>query len=155
MSQSVTEDNFWLKSEPHWTPNTHADTIKWATTLENVQSDVCPMKTHPRSLIRVGCLPEETLQPWLPKMRQVKILIRLRECAGWSESSLIAHVRMYVFSHCGSDIVFRRCGSNNVSYGKLFIYKRENRFTVGRIFYCHLLLLPQILRHLNIVSYSS
>ena len=27
----------------------------------------------------------------------VKILIRLRECAGWSESSLGAQIRMYVF----------------------------------------------------------
>ena len=30
-------------------------------------------------------------------MRPVKILIRLRECAGWSESSLGAFVRRYVF----------------------------------------------------------
>ena len=39
------------------------------------------------------CPHEETLHPWLPKMHTVKILIRLRECAGWSETSLGAHVR--------------------------------------------------------------
>ena len=40
---------------------------------------------------------EETLQPWLSKMRPMKILIRLCEFAGLSESSLGAHVRRYVF----------------------------------------------------------
>ena len=35
------------------------------------------------------------------KMRSVKIRIRLRECAGWSESSLGAHVRRYVFCRFG------------------------------------------------------
>ena len=29
---------------------------------------------------------------WLSEMRPVKILIRLHDCAGWSESSLGAHV---------------------------------------------------------------
>ena len=28
------------------------------------------------------CLQEESLHPWLAEMRQVKILIRLRKCAG-------------------------------------------------------------------------
>ena len=36
------------------------------------------------------CSLEITLHPWVFKMRTVKILIRLRECAGWSESSLSA-----------------------------------------------------------------
>ena len=43
------------------------------------------------------CLHEETLHPCPSKMRSVKILIRLCECAGWSESSLGAQVRRYVF----------------------------------------------------------
>ena len=34
-------------------------------------------------------------QPW-------NILIRLHECAGWSESSLDAHVRRYFFTNCGT-----------------------------------------------------
>ena len=43
------------------------------------------------------CARKETLHPWLSKMRLVKSLIRLREHAGWSESSLCAHVRRYDF----------------------------------------------------------
>ena len=43
------------------------------------------------------CPQEEILHTWLSKMRAVKILIRLRESAGWSESSLGAHVQRYVF----------------------------------------------------------
>ena len=56
------------------------------------------------SLIRVL----ETLHSWLFKMRSVKILIRLRECALWSESSLGVHVRRYVVSRFGlfSDLSF-------------------------------------------------
>ena len=37
---------------------------------------------------RLCYLHEETLHPWLSKTGPVKILIRQRECAGWSESSL-------------------------------------------------------------------
>ena len=36
---------------------------------------------------------EETLHSWLTKMRLVKILTRLRECASWSESSMGALVK--------------------------------------------------------------
>ena len=35
---------------------------------------------------------KETFHPWLSKMRPVNILIRLRGCAIWSESSLGAHI---------------------------------------------------------------
>ena len=38
---------------------------------------------------------EEILRPWLSKIPQVKILIRLRECVGWSECSLAAYVQMH------------------------------------------------------------
>ena len=55
---------------------------------------------HPRSLISLSYPHEETLRPLLSKMCPVKILIRLRECAGWSKSSLGAHVRRYVFWRC-------------------------------------------------------
>ena len=55
-------------------------------------------------------LSESSLSAWkkklcilgYPKMRIVKILIRVRECAGWSEALLVAHVRSYVFWSCGS-----------------------------------------------------
>ena len=46
------------------------------------------------------CPHEETLPLRMSKMRPVKILIRLCEYAGWSESSLGAHVKKYVFWHC-------------------------------------------------------
>ena len=48
----------------------------------------------------IVCLKE--LCHWLSKMRPVKILIRLPEYAGWSESSLGAHVRKYVCWRHGS-----------------------------------------------------
>ena len=48
------------------------------------------------------CPHEQILHPWLLKIRPVKNLIRLRECAGWSESSLEANVRRYVFWRSGS-----------------------------------------------------
>ena len=51
------------------------------------------------------CLHEETLQLWLSKVHPGKILIRLR--AGWSESSLGAHVQRYIF---------RRYGSNDLNW---------------------------------------
>ena len=43
------------------------------------------------TLISLRCPYEDTLHPWLFKMRPVKILV-----SGWSESSLGAHVRRYV-----------------------------------------------------------
>ena len=48
------------------------------------------------------CPMVKTLHPWLSKMCPVKILIGLCKCAGRSESSAVAHVRMYVFWYCGS-----------------------------------------------------
>ena len=45
-------------------------------------------------------------------MRPVKILIRLRECAGWSESSPGTYVRRYISS---------RCGSNTCSYTQTLV----------------------------------
>ena len=51
------------------------------------------------------CCPHEgTLHSCVSKLRLVKILIRLRECAGRSKSSPGAHVRRYVFGRCGSII---------------------------------------------------
>ena len=46
-----------------------------------------------RSNQRLRRPPEEILHPWLSKTRQVKILIRHRECVCLSESSLGAHDR--------------------------------------------------------------
>ena len=49
-----------------------------------------------------SCLHEEN--PWLSKMRPVKILIRPQEYASWSESWLGAHDRRYIFWHWGSNL---------------------------------------------------
>ena len=56
-----------------------------------------------RSLIIVFALRIINFTPLAIKKRLEKILISLRECAGWSESSLDAHIRSYVFWRCGSD----------------------------------------------------
>ena len=66
-----------------------------------------PTKTQiilrsPESDQNLRCPFQETLHPWLSKTRPAKILIRLRECAVWSESSLGAHIRKYVSGHFGS-----------------------------------------------------
>ena len=72
-----------------------------------IPSDMCAQRglksvyVSVHSLIIIGYPHEETLHPWLSKMHPVKILIRLRECAGWSESWLGAHVRRYIFWCCG------------------------------------------------------
>ena len=55
---------------------------------------VCAFSQYDHNL---RCPYEETLRPWLSKMRPLKILIRLRECAGWSESSW-AHMYEGTFS---------------------------------------------------------
>ena len=47
---------------------------------------------HPRSLCDQSSLSADTLHLWLYTLRTVKILIRLREYAGWSEYSLGAYV---------------------------------------------------------------
>ena len=42
------------------------------------------------------CLHEKILHPWLSKMCSVKILSKLHDCAGWSESLLSTHVAAYI-----------------------------------------------------------
>ena len=64
---------------------------KERSTCTSVQSD----QSH--------CPHEKTLHLWLFKKCSVKILIRLHECAGWSESLMGAYVWMYIFWHCGSN----------------------------------------------------
>ena len=70
--------------------------------LRNVPSDMCAQRRLGSACACAQsdqsiCYPhEETLHACLSKMRPVKILIRLRECAGWSESSLGADIQRYV-----------------------------------------------------------
>ena len=74
--------------------------IIWAAMWGNVPSDMCTERrlkldfAPAQSVQSLHCLHEETLNSWLSKKRPVKILIRLRECAGCSESSLDAHTKV-------------------------------------------------------------
>ena len=56
--------------------------------LTNAPNDGSNQLAHPLSDQSLHFPLAETLHPWLSKIRRVKILISLRECAGWSESSL-------------------------------------------------------------------
>ena len=70
--------------------------------LTCTSNDDSNQSAHAHSRIRVFVFcKQETLHPWLSKMCPVKILIRLRKCAVWSESSLGASIGRYVFWRCG------------------------------------------------------
>ena len=78
---------------------------------------------HLQSDQSLRCPHEETLYHWLSETRTVKILIRLRECAVWSESSLGAHVQRYVFWHYGSNVpVKEKRGTEIWSKSEYFIH---------------------------------
>ena len=78
---------------------------KWK---KNIPSDICVKRrlksacASAQSDQSLRSPHEESLHPWLFKMRPRKILIWLRECAGWSESLLGTHVRGYVLWRCDS-----------------------------------------------------
>ena len=77
--------------------------VMWKRTFGNVH----PVKIQISLRIRAVWL-ESLLGAFLINkdcsflMRKTITLIRLRVCAGWFESSLGAHIRRYVFWHCGS-----------------------------------------------------
>ena len=79
----------------------------WVLKWENVPSDMCSKRwlkstcACAKSDKSLHCPRAEPLHHWLSKMRPRKILVSLRTCAGWSESSLGAHVRRYVYWRCG------------------------------------------------------
>ena len=75
----------------------------------------------------IRCAHEETVHLWLSNMRSVKIQINLRECAGWSESSQSAHVRRYVFWHCGS-IRFRSICFNLFAFHEWSLNHKYNDY---------------------------
>ena len=72
---------------------------------------------HRRSLVIIFLV---RMCPWLSKIR-VKILIRLYEWRCWSESSLFALVRRYVFWRCGSNKHFNE--PLNCKHAEFEIYK--------------------------------
>ena len=65
-------------------------------------NEVSNQPAHPRSLIRLFVVGVKKFCTLGYSNAPVKILIRLRECAGWSESSLGAYIRRKFFVHCGS-----------------------------------------------------
>ena len=84
----------------------------WAETSENVPSDMRAQRK-----CRSACVSAQSdqkihwqilnSQGWESFfMQTTKILARLRGCAGWSESSLCAQVRSYVFSCSGPCYLF-------------------------------------------------
>ena len=76
-----------LKTSEPYRPKTYLMTCAHKTKTSNEDSD---QPAHTRSLIRVFIVRIKK-HHWLSKIRTVKILTRLRECAGWSESSLSEH----------------------------------------------------------------
>ena len=77
-------------------------------TAENVLSDMCAQRRF-----RSACAFAQSDQNlhwahfgltrmWSFFLLKTKALISLRDCAGWFESSLGAHVRRYVFGRCRS-----------------------------------------------------
>ena len=80
------------------TTTQQAHSIKMTSYQRCVPTGKCSNQpAHPHSLISLRCPHKETLHPWLANMRPVKFLIRLCQCAGWSESSQGAHVLRCVF----------------------------------------------------------
>ena len=83
------------------------DTCIWATPWEDIPSYMCTQRrlksacTTVQSDQSLSYPHAETLQSWLSQEHLVKILIRLHKCAAWSKSSLGAHVKRYVYWHCG------------------------------------------------------
>ena len=58
---------------------------------------------HTLNLVSLCCSHDEALHTWLFKMRPMMMLIRLRECAVWWESSLGANIRRYIFWCCSKN----------------------------------------------------
>ena len=118
-SSTVPQDTFSHGADPSrlsfeqvsisWKVTLYQRKIDGTATWENIPSGIndqwrlisaCASTQSDQSL---RCSYEETSHHWLSKMYPLKILISLRECAGWSESSLGAHTWRYVFWHYGSN----------------------------------------------------
>ena len=108
------------------------DNINWATTWESVSSDMSaqlrlkPPCTCTQSDQSLRYLYEETSHLWLSKMCPVKILIRLRKCEVWSESSLghmsEGHFLMLLSAYLGHIITWRNsCDETDCELPKLRI----------------------------------
>ena len=110
-----------------------ADVINIRTSpSEKVPSHMCAQRrlrsacASAQSDQSLRCPREESLHPWLSKMRTVKILTSLREFAGWSESSLGAPVRRYVLGCCRSfcySLSFSTIWANSAEVNIIFFFR--------------------------------
>ena len=87
---NVTYVAYFLKQNNLLQQYTSRNMRKYTTWRESKEDS--DQSAHPYNLINLRCPHEETLHPWLSKIRLLNIMI-----TGWSESSLGAHVRINVF----------------------------------------------------------
>ena len=92
---------FFIKARKiNWATNNVRKRTFWHVRPTKTQISLCV-----RSLIRIFVVRMKKLYPLLSNSGIVRILIRLRICAGWSESSLGAPIRRYVSWRCVSIMV--------------------------------------------------
>ena len=90
-------------TRPEKTSLSHMYSYTRATMWEDIPSNIFAQRrlksacACAQSDQNLRCPHEETLHLWLLEMHTVKTMIKLRECAGWSESSLGAHALRYFF----------------------------------------------------------
>ena len=102
----------------------------WAAESGNVPSVMCAKRrfksacAFSQSGQSFRCPHDDSLHPWLSKIRPVKILISLRECAGWSESWLAARFWRY-----GSYVLYKYDMRRLVSFCR--VYPEHRHILVG------------------------
>ena len=119
MSHNVRKRTFW-----------YVRPTRFNSSCASTQSDQCHRRPH-----------EETSHSGIFKLCSLKILIRLREYAGCSESSLGAHIQRYVVWRCGSSkiqltLVISTSLISNTAYLEVKIWslpKDENLTTGNKI----------------------
>ena len=130
---SFLSNSFPNREFPHW-PFDKQEVIAlvsiWDAMRENIPSDMFIQRR-----LKSACASaqsEEGLRlpheyPWHPKMRPVKILISLRECAGWSESSLGSKIRRCIFWHSRLFRCYKYFWDKPFTYYNIKISKRNLR----------------------------
>ena len=96
----TTSPDFIINEDNHPTTNTIEPQREKTYLLTCAPNEDQPAR--PRRLIWAFIVCTRKQHFWLSKMYPEEILIRLREYAGWPESSLGAPIGRYVFWRCGS-----------------------------------------------------
>ena len=93
------------------------------TFLLSFFSDKCAQRRRDSTCavwLGLPCPSEETLHPWLSILCPEKIL---RKCLCWSESSLAAHVKRYVFWRLNAYYIVKPClNRNNICFSNMAFY---------------------------------